>query len=331
MRELEDFTIREDDIAVVGLAGRLPGARDLHEFWRNLCDGVEAIRFFSDDELLHFGANPETLKQPNCVKAKGIIEDIDMFDASFFGFTPREAEIIDPQQRIFFECSWEALENAGYDPKAYPGKSACSPAPVQQLLVGHFRKPGIVRGRGRIKQPSATTRISSQRKSLTSLSVAQASTFRPRVRRRWWPCILHVRRCSTASATWRWLAASRSGCREKSAYLLSGRRNYVARWTLPRVRRKRAGNSQRQRRGIVVLKRLDDALCDGDNIRAVIKGSAVNNDGATKVGYTAPSVEGQVQVINEALVVSGVIPKRSAISRRTERERRLAIRLKSQH
>ena len=99
MRELEDLAdenvvLREDqldDIAVVGLAARLPGAKDLREFWTNLCDGVEAIRFFSDAELLHFGANPEVLKQPNCVKAKAIIENVDMFDAPFFGFTPREA------------------------------------------------------------------------------------------------------------------------------------------------------------------------------------------------------------------------------------------------
>src|ERR1043165_2732512 len=126
MRELEDvheenFELREDDIAVVGIAGRLPGAKDLHEFWRNLCDGVESVRFFTDAELLHFGPDPEFLKQPNCVKAKAIIENVDMFDAAFFGFTPREAQITDPQHRIFLECSWEALEHAGYDPKRFSG------------------------------------------------------------------------------------------------------------------------------------------------------------------------------------------------------------------
>src|ERR1700752_5004198 len=120
MPELED--IREDDIAVVGLAGRLPAASDLHEVWRNLCDGVEAIRFFSDEELLRSGFSANYLKQPNCVKAKAILENVDMFDAAFFGFTAREAQISDPQQRIFLECSWEALEDAGYDPEAYPGK-----------------------------------------------------------------------------------------------------------------------------------------------------------------------------------------------------------------
>jgi acyl transferase domain-containing protein len=127
MHRLDDQenTLAEDQldaIAIVGLAGRLPGARDLREFWNNLCNGVESVRFFSDEELVDAGVSSEVLNLPNCVKAKAILDDVDQFDAAFFGFTPREAEISDPQQRLFLECSWEALENAGYDPENYAGR-----------------------------------------------------------------------------------------------------------------------------------------------------------------------------------------------------------------
>ena len=108
-----------EDIAIVGLAGRFPGAKNVGEFWQNLRNGIETISFFSDQELEASGVAPRLLSNPNYVKAKGIMDDVDLFDASFFGFNPREAEVIDPQHRIFLECAWEALENAGYVPEKY--------------------------------------------------------------------------------------------------------------------------------------------------------------------------------------------------------------------
>ena len=102
------------EIAVIGMAGRFPGARNLDQFWQNLCDGVESIRFFTDEELLAKGVEARLLDDPNYVKAEAILDDIEMFDASFFDFTPREASLIDPQHRLFLEHAWEALENAGY-------------------------------------------------------------------------------------------------------------------------------------------------------------------------------------------------------------------------
>src|SRR5262249_28715445 len=96
-------------VAVIGMSGRFPKAKNLDQFWKNLCEGVEAISFFTDEELLADGANPDLLKHPNCVKANGMVEDIDLFDAEFFGLNPREAEITDPQHRLFLECSWEAM------------------------------------------------------------------------------------------------------------------------------------------------------------------------------------------------------------------------------
>ena len=109
------------ETAIVGMAGRFPGARNLDEFWHNLCHGVESITFFSDAELTSVGIDPDTIRAPQYVKARGIIADAESFDAAFFGFTPSEAELMDPQQRVFLECAWEALENAGYDAATYHG------------------------------------------------------------------------------------------------------------------------------------------------------------------------------------------------------------------
>ena len=102
------------EIAVIGMAGRFPGAKNLEQFWQNLCDGVESIKFFTDEELLAKGSDARLLDDPNYVKAEAVLDDIEMFDASFFGYTPREASLIDPQHRLFLETAWEALENAGY-------------------------------------------------------------------------------------------------------------------------------------------------------------------------------------------------------------------------
>src|SRR4029450_6683333 len=101
------------EIAVIGMAGRFPGAKNLEQFWQNLCDGVESINFFTDEDLLARGADPQLLDDPNYVKAEAVLDDIEMFDASFFGYTPREASLIDPQHRLFLEHAWEALGEAG--------------------------------------------------------------------------------------------------------------------------------------------------------------------------------------------------------------------------
>src|SRR5581483_7127024 len=109
------------DIAVIGMACRVPGADSLDEFWRNLRDGVESITFFSDEQLLDAGVDPERLGDPRYVRARGVLRDVESFDAGFFGLSPREAEVMDPQHRLLLEGAWEALEHAGYDPGAYDG------------------------------------------------------------------------------------------------------------------------------------------------------------------------------------------------------------------
>src|SRR5260370_31234963 len=103
------------------MSGRFPGARNLGEFWRNLRDGVESIAFLSDEELRQAGVAAETLSHPDYVKAAGLLDDVELFDAAFFKFSPREAEVLDPQQRIFMECAWAGLEHAGYDSESYEG------------------------------------------------------------------------------------------------------------------------------------------------------------------------------------------------------------------
>src|SRR5450432_1156581 len=106
-------------IALIGMSGRFPGARNVLEFWQNIAHGVKSIRSFSDAELLEAGVDPALLTQPNYVKAGSPLADVDLFDASFFKFSPREAEIADPQQRVLLECAWEAIEDAGYNPETY--------------------------------------------------------------------------------------------------------------------------------------------------------------------------------------------------------------------
>jgi phthiocerol/phenolphthiocerol synthesis type-I polyketide synthase E len=108
-------------IAIVGMSGRFPAADTLDAFWRNLSEGVESISFFSDEEALAAGVSPAHLRDPRYVKARAIVEGVELFDAGFFGYNPREAAIMDPQQRLFLECAWEALEHAGYDPATYTG------------------------------------------------------------------------------------------------------------------------------------------------------------------------------------------------------------------
>src|SRR3954452_12654877 len=113
--------MKDAHIAIIGMACRVPGAADVDAFWDNLCAGRESISFFSDEELRSAGVDPALLANPAYVKAGAILSDIDQFDAGFFGFTPREAEILDVQHRLFLECAWAAMENAGYNPDTHDG------------------------------------------------------------------------------------------------------------------------------------------------------------------------------------------------------------------
>ena len=299
----------ESDIAVVGMAGRFPGARNIHEFWRNLHDGVESIRFPSDRELEALGVDAAVLGDPSYVKASAVMEGVELFDAAFFGYTPREAELMDPQQRIFLECAWEAIEHAGYDPERYRG------------AIGVFG--------GGTTNTYLLYNLISNREALRSFDPMQidvsngpdfvATRVSYKLNLKGPSCTVQTA-CSTA------LVAIHMACQslldeECDMALAGGVSVHVKHpegyWYLDggnvspdghcRAFDARAtGTIFGSGVAAVVLKRMEDAIADRDHIHAIVKGSAINNDGGVKVGFTAPSVEGQAGVIAEALSLAGV-------------------------
>jgi acyl transferase domain-containing protein len=299
------------EVALVGMAGRFPGARDVDELWRNLRDGVDSARSLSEEELAALGVPAALRADPAYVPVTAQMPGVDRFDAPFFGFDRREAEILDPQQRVLLELAWEALESAGYDPAAegpaigvfagatfstyllsnLMGDAALRAAmdPVQ-MLVGNSGDSLATRISYKLdlKGPSFTVQ-SACSTSLVAVHLACASLLNGE--------------CDLALA----------GAVSINVNLLAG---YLARdgGVLSPAGRCRAFDAGADGMlfghggGVVVLKRLADALADGDTVRAVLRGSAVNNDGSLKVGFAAPSVEGQAAVLTEAWSAAGIDP-----------------------
>lgn len=302
----------DTDIAVVGMAGRFAGARNLGEYWKNLRDGVESIQSFSDEQLLAAGVDPAELADPNYVKSGAVLPDMEMFDAPFFGFSPREASVMDPQHRHFLECAWEALEDAGHVPEAFDGAigvfggsghNAYMPYnlltnPKIMSSMGFF----LVRHTGNDKD-FLTTRVS-YLLNLKGPSVnVQTACSTSLVAIHMGVQSLLARECDMALAGGVTIELPhRHGYLYREGEILSPDGHCHA------FDASSQGTVFGSGVGIVVLRRLSDALADGDHIHAVIKGSAVNNDGAMKVGYLAPSVDGQAQSIAEAMAVAGVTP-----------------------
>lgn len=299
------------EIAVIGMACRFPGATNVDQFWRNLRDGVESISFFSDAEMIAAGVDPKSLTDPNLVKAGGALADIELFDASFFGYSPREAELIDPQQRFFLECAWEALETAGYDPQGiedttgvfagvgmngymfniYSAQSLVNTTDEMQIALGNDKDYLATRVsyKFNLRGPSVNVQSACSTSLLATHLACQS---------------LLSGACDIALA-----GGVTINIREKTGYFYrEGGINSPDGHT-------RAFDAAAQGVvggsgvGVVVLKRLEDALQSGDSILAVIKGSAANNDGSLKVGFTAPSVDGQAAVIGAALDLAGVTPE----------------------
>src|SRR6185369_3765306 len=289
----------EPDIAIIGMAGRFPDAANLREFWLNLRNGVESMREFSEDEMLAAGVSEELLRQDRYVRRGTELKDPEFFDAEFFGFTPREAEAMDPQQRIFLECAWEALEDAGYDSSSYPlpigmFAGAATNTYMFQLISNRelFRSVGGFQTKLLNDKDFLTTRVSYKLglkgPSLTVQTACSTSLVAVHL-----ACqSLLNGECSMALAGGVTIVLpQRMGYLPQDGGLTSPDghcRPFDAR---------AAGIVGGSGAGLVLLKRLSDALADGDSIRAVIKGSAINNDGSLKVGYTAPSIAGQAAVI----------------------------------
>jgi acyl transferase domain-containing protein/acyl carrier protein len=299
------------DVAIIGMSGRFPGAADLDAFWRNLRAGVESITFFADEELAALGVDPAAFRAPHFVKASPIIEDIDCFDAAFFGYAPREAELLDPQQRIFLECAVAAIEDAGYHTAADIGMSGvfAGMSLSTYLLFNVLTSPNF-----KDLEDSFQVMLSND-KDFLSTRVSYHLDLKG-------PSIDVQSGCSTS------LVAVHLACQSLLSYqcdlaLAGGVSVNVPQRTGYFYQEGgicspdghcRAFDAQAQGTlfgsgvGVVVLKRLDEALADRDQIYAVIKGSAINNDGALKVGYTAPSVAGQAEVIARAQSIAEIAP-----------------------
>ncbi len=294
------------DIAIVGMAGRFPGANNVLEYWENLKLGVESIRFFSESESLESGVSPEMLNDPNFVAAGGPLEHEYDFDAEFFDFTPRDAEITDPQQRIMLECAWEALESAGYDPQTYGGRIGiyAGNSLSAYFLYSLLGSPKVMASAGLFQLMTAADKDFLATRAAYKLNLTG-------------PAMTVQTACSTS------LVAINMACQSLLSYqadiMLAGGssitprgRVYAEGFMFSPDGKCRAFDAQAQGTvcgngvGLVVLKRLADALADGDHIHAVIKGTAVNNDGMRKVGISAPSVSGQAEAILDAQTMANV-------------------------
>ena len=311
-RLLDSSSLNGSEIAIIGLAGRFPGAKSVDEFWENLRDGVESISFFSDEEVLASGVDATVLSDPKFVKAGAVLDDADLFDADFFGFSPREAEITDPQHRLFLECAWEALENAGYHSTSYNGSIGVYAGPNSSnysLNVAfnlHATGDSLDPEQLNIALSSdfLTTRVSYKLNlEGPSFSVQTACSTSLVAVHLACQSLLNGE-CDTALAGGVSVSSSRNVghfYREGGIKSPDGHcRTFDA---------KSQGTIRGEGVGIVVLKRLDDALADGDFIHAVIKGSAINNDGSLKVSYSAPRIDGQAKAIKTAQVVAEILPQ----------------------
>jgi amino acid adenylation domain-containing protein/non-ribosomal peptide synthase protein (TIGR01720 family) len=299
------------DVAIVGMAGRFPGARDLDQFWANLRDGREGISFFSAAELAAAGVDPALAASPGYVPAAGVLADADLFDAPFFGFTPREAAITDPQHRIFLECAWEALESAGYDPaRCDVPVGVFAGASMNSYLANLVASPEVVRAGSALQtmlgndKDFVPTRVS-YKLDLRGPSVAVQTACSSSLVAVHLACQSLLRgECGMALAGGVSVAVPQvAGYVYEEGDILSPDGHCRAFDAAGR------GTVTGSGAGVVVLKRLGDALRDRDTIAAVIRASAINNDGGLKMGFTAPSEEGQAAVIREALAKAGVAPE----------------------
>ncbi|HEV7784196.1 MAG TPA: type I polyketide synthase, partial [Thermoanaerobaculia bacterium] len=297
-------------IAVVGAAGRFPGAPDLAAFWRNLRDGVESVRRLSDEELLAAGEDPAVLGSPEYVRAAATLDGIDLFDAGLFGFSPREAESLDPQQRLMLECAWECLDEAGYDP-------AHTSARIGVFAGARFSGYAF----NLLSNPQAMA-LNDGVSLLTAIDkdhLATRVSYKLNLRG---PSLSVQTACSTSLVAIH-IARQSLLCGECDMALAGGVTVHVPQAVgylyqgegiLSPDGHCRAFDAAARGTvfgsgvGLVLLKRLDDALRDGDHIHAVLRGTAINNDGSQKVGYTAPSVEGQAEVIAAAQAAAAVSP-----------------------
>lgn len=298
-------TTSATDIAIIGMAGRFPGADNVQEFWENIENKVESISFFTDDDLTRAGVSPSLLANKNYIRAKGCLNNASLFDAKFFNFAEYEAKILDPQFRLLLQTAWEALEDAAYT----PGSASEN--------IGVFAGSSIA-GSYYINNLMSNDNIRSQSQDMALLTHnAQdfLTTMLAYKLNLTGPCITVQTACSTS------LVAICTACEylvnSKCDIALAGGASVTTPLNSGYLYQKgMIGSSDGHCRafdaeangtvpgnglGLVVLKKLDRALADHDHIHAVIKGFAINNDGNNKMGFTSPSIEGQQKVVQAAL------------------------------
>lgn len=298
------------DIAIVGMAAHLPGAPDIGTYWQNLRAGLSAIKPLDKATLLANGESPEKLGDPNYVPYAAALDDFDHFDAEFFGFSPKDAAIMDPQHRQFLEVAWEALENAGHVPETFDGSIGA----FGGCGMGSYFYFNLCSNRDLVDDVGMfLLRHTGNDKDFLTTRLSHAFDLKG-------PSLGIQTACSTSLVATHFAAQA----------LLNGECDMALAGgvtvELPHARgyifaegeilspdgqchafdHRAKGTVFGSGAGMVVLRRLEDALADGDHIWAVLKGSAVNNDGAEKAGYLAPSVAGQAQAIGEAIAVAGV-------------------------
>ncbi|MCC5601608.1 type I polyketide synthase [Nostoc favosum] len=296
------------EIAIIGMSGCFCDANNIDEFWKNLRDGVESIHIFTDQELKNLGVDPALLSNPNYVKAKGVVKDIDLFDASFFDFSPREAEVMDPSLRFFLEHSWKALEDAGYSSEVYKKPiGVYAGTSLGSYLLNIYSNYDIVASVGDAQiekgtSPDYVTTLTSYKLNLNGPSYAVQTTCSSSL------IAVHLACQSLLSGECNIALAGGVSISTADGYLYQEGGIESPDGHCRAFDAKAAGTVKGKGLGLVVLKRLEEAIADGDCIHAVIKGSAINNDGSDKVSYTAPSVNGQAKVIRAAQVMAEVEP-----------------------
>jgi acyl transferase domain-containing protein len=309
-----DTTQLADGVAVIGLAGKFPGAPNLAAYWENLRNGVCSISQFTDEEL----EVPASIRSnPQYVRARAIVKDVDLFDSEFFGMNPREADYTDPQHRLLLETAWEALENAGYDTERYTGSigvfAGCSLN--SYLLANLISHPGFLPEYLAGLQMGAHPALLGNDKDFLATRIAYKLNLRG-------PCIAVQSACSTSLVAI--CQAVQNLLNFQCDIALAGgvsvtfpqKRGYVheegsivsSDGKCRPYDAAAEGTVFGDGVGLVVLKRADEAVRDGDHIHAIIRGFAINNDGSTKVSYMAPSVDGQADAIATAQALSGIDP-----------------------
>lgn len=296
----------DSGIAIIGMSGRFPGASGPVEFWQNLVAGRESLSRFTDAELAAAGVPAGQSSAPDYVPVRGVLADVELFDAEFFEFTPRDAVITDPQQRLLLTCAWEAFEDAGYDPARIPDDSGVfvgasestyryliDAAEIDEMSIAlgnekHFLASRIayklnLHGPAVTVQTACSTSLVAVHLACQSLRVGETSLALAG------GASIVVPQQTGYVYTPNGIQSPDGHCRAFDAH---------ARGTIP-------GNGI----GLVMLKRVEDALRDRDTIIAIIRGSAVNNDGARKMGFAAPSIVGQSRAIGKALAAAGVRPE----------------------